>query len=333
MIRLSLAMLSLTACGDQLITPPDAAKGDARLSDNWADQDTNGVGTHRVTADVLNVRNASAQVIGSAQRDQMLVLSGATYTSGGYTYHEAVFKGGALDGTSGWVAGSYLSYAILEICGTSSAQLRTGSTLGTVLGTAPSGSTMYVTSGTVRNTGTYRYIQGSVNGTVGYVATEWLCAPGSAAPGSASDLADALLDLHAEGTAVLWDQTFGRFDGASPLDNIRDTAAGGPAQTSCYGGAPCDDVFLDEALLDGMYTLAEDYDYFVTAIAGASHSAGSLHYDGRAFDLDEINGVRIYGDSSLARSFMSACTSLGAIEVFGPSNDPYGHYDHIHCAW
>jgi hypothetical protein len=66
--------------------------------------------------------------------------------------------------------------------------------------------------------------------------------------------------------------------------------------------------------------------YFVTSVAGGAHSFGSLHYSGRAFDIDEINGVRISGDSALARRFMSACREVGAIEVFGPSNDPSGHF-------
>ena len=73
--------------------------------------------------------------------------------------------------------------------------------------------------------------------------------------------------------------------------------------------------------------------YFVTSIAGASHSYGSLHYAGRAVDFDEVNGVLIRGDSPQARALMAACRALGAIEVLGPSNDPYGHRDHVHCAW
>lgn len=91
---------------------------------------------------------------------------------------------------------------------------------------------------------------------------------------------------------------------------------------------------LSNGLLGGMAGLREQfgYRYFVTAIAGASHSAGSYHYAGRAFDIDEINGVVINGDSTAARNFMAACRTLGAIEVLGPSNDA-GHRDHIHCAW
>jgi len=146
--------------------------------------------------------------------------------------------------------------------------------------------------------------------------------------------ASSVLDAHRAGTLTLWNETFGRADGADPLSNITATATGGRAKTSCYGGAPCTTVLLSERLVSGMARLREQrgFDYFVTSIAGASHSVGSLHYDGRAFDVDEVNGVRIQGDSATARAFMAACRELGAIEVLGPNNDP-GHQDHVHCAW
>ena len=154
-------------------------------------------------------------------------------------------------------------------------------------------------------------------------------------PTAASTPAGRILDRHNGSRLTLWNQSFGRYDGADPLSNIRDAVAGRRAKTSCYGRAPCQNVFLTNALLSGMDRLTDEfgYGYFVTSIAGAEHSYGSKHYQGRAFDIDEINGQRIYGDSQLARQFMAACRQLGASEVFGPSNDPYGHSDHIHCAW
>jgi len=147
--------------------------------------------------------------------------------------------------------------------------------------------------------------------------------------------ATRVLAAHRAQTLTLWNQTFGRADGADPLANITAAAAGRPAKTSCYGGAPCTSVMLTERLLASMAALREQrgFRYFVTAIAGATHSVGSLHYLGRAFDIDEVNGVRIQGDSAAARSFMAACRELGASEVFGPSNDPAGHSDHVHCGW
>lgn len=146
--------------------------------------------------------------------------------------------------------------------------------------------------------------------------------------------AQRLLDHDAAGRIELWDQTFGKYDGADPKSNIRDTAAGKAAKTSCYGTAPCTTVRLATGLVNGMAALREQYgySYFVTAISGASHSATSYHYAGRAVDFGEINGVVVSGDSALARGFMQACRNLGAIEVLGPSNDA-NHQDHVHCAW
>jgi hypothetical protein len=324
----------LWACAPTYLPPEDGAAALAQRSGNWADEDTDGVGTHRVVADALNVRSRDGAVIDLAVRGQQLVRTTSTFVSGGDTFHEVVFKGGELDAATGWVAGEYLSYSELRICRAATVSVRAPSDLARVVSTARDGDRVFVTSGTVRNTGAFRYFLGSVGGVEGWIATDFLCGPDGGGDDAAS-VARGLLDLHEDGVTVLWDQTFGRFDGASPLDNLSDAAAGRPAATSCYGGAPCDEVFLQPALLDGMSALATryGYSYFVTSVAGASHSAGSLHYEGRAFDLDEIDGVRIGGDTAATRRFMDACRALGATEVFGPSNDPAGHWDHLHCAW
>ena len=157
----------------------------------------------------------------------------------------------------------------------------------------------------------------------------------NAPPTTRAGRARAVLTEHEAGTVVLWDEQFGgRNDGADAWRNLRDTANGGAARRSVHGTAPGGTVLLSSAMLDGMVALKQrGYRYFVTSVAGASHSWGSLHYSGRAFDADEVNGVLIRGDSATARSFMNACWDLGAVEVYGPSNDPAGHWDHVHCAW
>jgi GH25 family lysozyme M1 (1,4-beta-N-acetylmuramidase) len=159
--------------------------------------------------------------------------------------------------------------------------------------------------------------------------------PDAPPPTTRAGLAWAIREHHHAERLTLWEQTFGRFDGADPLSNIDDTAEGGAALTSCYGTAPCDSVLLSINLLEAMRDLREvyGYQYFVTSIAGASHSANSLHYAGRAVDVDEINGVRVNGHTAATQAFMNACWSLGAVEVFGPSNDPADHGDHIHCGF
>jgi hypothetical protein len=147
--------------------------------------------------------------------------------------------------------------------------------------------------------------------------------------------AQQILDAHYADRLTLWDQTFGRFDGADPLSNVTDAAAGQAARTSCYGTAPCDRVSLKEPLLRAMRDLRTRYgmSYFVTSITGASHSSRSYHYAGRAVDIDTVDGVKIQGDSPQVRALMAACREMGAVEVFGPTNDPRGHGSHVHCAF
>jgi hypothetical protein len=159
--------------------------------------------------------------------------------------------------------------------------------------------------------------------------------PSQPATSGRAGKAAALLLEHRAGRVVFWEQQFGgRVDGADAYANLRDTAEGRGARRSVHGTAPGGTVPLSTAMLDGMLALeGRGFSFFVTSVAGGSHSSGSLHYAGRAFDLDEIDGVRIAGDSARVRALMSACRQLGASEVFGPSNDPAGHFDHVHCAW
>ena len=118
-------------------------------------------------------------------------------------------------------------------------------------------------------------------------------------PPATRTVAADILAAHDRGAITLWDQNFGHDDGADPLRNLRDAAHGRRASRSCHGRAPCGGVSLDGRLLRGMRALIEQYDlrYFVTSVAGASHSAGSLHYSGRAVDIDEVNGARVFGVS------------------------------------
>jgi hypothetical protein len=134
---------------------------------------------------------------------------------------------------------------------------------------------------------------------------------------------------------------FGRDDGADPLANITDAAAGDPSNRSCNfpsGGRdsrlPCGTVLLDDALIDAMVDLHEDYGftYVVTAISGARHSTNSYHYRGRAVDIGSVNGVLIRGSTSTTRALVQACKDMGAIEALGPHNDAH-HQDHVHCAF
>jgi hypothetical protein len=125
-------------------------------------------------------------------------------------------------------------------------------------------------------------------------------------------------------------------DGATPADNIRDAAAGRASNRSNYGTAPGGYTYLQHNLLESMYHIRASsgqysFTYRVTSIAGGSHSSGSYHYTGAAFDVDRINGQAVSSSNPYYRGFMDACRINGAIEVLGPGNT--GHSTHIHCAW
>ncbi|MGJ8697543.1 MAG: hypothetical protein ACSHYF_14595 [Verrucomicrobiaceae bacterium] len=127
-------------------------------------------------------------------------------------------------------------------------------------------------------------------------------------------------------------QVSGRYDGASAWDNIVRASEGKAVKRSWYGTAPGGYVKLNPRMVKAMKTLArEGYRFRVTSIAGGSHSRSSRHYAGVAFDVDEINGVRVSYNSPYWRSFLRRCRKLGATETLGPGDR--GHSSHIHAAW
>ncbi len=153
--------------------------------------------------------------------------------------------------------------------------------------------------------------------------------------------AGRVLELHNEGKITLLSTDFGRDDGADPLANITDAAAGDPSNRSCNfaGGGrdsrlPCGTVMLEDPLIDAMVDLHEDYGftYVVTAISGARHSTNSYHYRGRAVDIGSVNGKLIRGSTATTRALVDACKAMGAVEALGPHNDAH-HQDHVHCAF
>jgi zinc D-Ala-D-Ala carboxypeptidase len=131
----------------------------------------------------------------------------------------------------------------------------------------------------------------------------------------------SFLDFHVSGVV----------DNATAKKNIYDTSAGRPAYRSSYGTAPGGTVYLRRAMLNGMYNISRAYRTRVTEFAGGSHSSGSHHYYGRAFDIDMINGSGVSSSNPYYANLMQSCRNLGAAEVLGPGNT--GHSTHIHCAW
>lgn len=125
----------------------------------------------------------------------------------------------------------------------------------------------------------------------------------------------------------------GVIDGAYPRLNIQDTANGGQAKRSSYGTAPGGSTWLSPNMLNAMEQLADGYGYSyrVTSIAGASHSAGSYHYAGTAFDVSVINGSGVSSGNPYWSTFNQRCRNMGSIESLGPGYA--GHDTHVHNAW
>jgi peptidoglycan hydrolase-like protein with peptidoglycan-binding domain len=147
--------------------------------------------------------------------------------------------------------------------------------------------------------------------------------------GTRAQLAATIRDSSRIGLATYHES--GVSDSAFARTEIVDTANGLAAKRSCYQNAPCGSVYLDTRLLNGMITLSQSWSYFVTEIAGGSHSVGSRHYDGVAVDVGTINGSGVSSSNPYQSAFRSKCSSLGATEVLGPGDS--GHSTHIHCAW
>ncbi len=149
----------------------------------WADEDTNGVGTHAVDGQYVNVRGDEHEVLFMANMDDLLTTTYASKQVGNHTFLEVIIKSGDHAGERGWIASDYLKHSTLSICA-DNVQVRTGETLGTVVGTVDKGANAYVISGTIRNTGSHRYFEVSVDGLKGFVATDYLCQRGAVGAGN-----------------------------------------------------------------------------------------------------------------------------------------------------
>jgi zinc D-Ala-D-Ala carboxypeptidase len=125
-------------------------------------------------------------------------------------------------------------------------------------------------------------------------------------------------------------------DGADAKQNIVDTSNGEKAKRSSYGNAPGGEVAIDERVLKGMLKVAEKYKIRITSIAGGEHQTRqSLHYQGRAFDVDMIDGKRVAerGADDTVKNLMEEARKAGASKVLGPPNDSAGHSRHVHSEW
>lgn len=123
----------------------------------------------------------------------------------------------------------------------------------------------------------------------------------------------------------------GVVDNANARANIDDAALGKPSERSNYGNAPGGSVMLSIRLLTGLTVLARHYTFSVSELAGGSHSAGSDHYQGVAFDVNVINGRQVGATHPAVAAFRQECRNLGTRQDLGPG-DP-NHETHVHAAW
>jgi hypothetical protein len=121
------------------------------------------------------------------------------------------------------------------------------------------------------------------------------------------------------------------YDGASPLSQIHDTCQGLKVKRSRYGTAPKGCVCLAGKPLQVIYDYAIQFygehrkPIRINSIAGSSHSANSLHYQGKAIDvackdpLDHCNETKTF------------CQEQNAHQVCYPGSTCGGHETWVHC--
>ena len=109
-------------------------------------------------------------------------------------------------------------------------------------------------------------------------------------------------------------------DNAYAKQNIIDTANGLNASRSSYGTAPGGTVTLNATMLSALRQIGAEGGLKVSEIAGGSHTSGSKHYAGQAFDL---NG---YGGRSTS-TIVTRCSQLGATYA------AFENGNHVHCQW
>lgn len=131
------------------------------------------------------------------------------------------------------------------------------------------------------------------------------------------------------------DHVSGVRDDAGALKQMHDTAAGKKARRSEYGTAPGGEVYLSKTMLEGLLKLSEKYSLKVSELAGASHRAGSAHYQGGTADITIVDGEYVSIGHARLEAFRKDLIEAGAIpeSILYPANEPAFHGDHFHATW
>jgi hypothetical protein len=97
-----------------------------------------------------------------------------------------------------------------------------------------------------------------------------------------------------------------------------------------HAPAPGGQVMLDVRMLRSVVELSRYYRLSIAEFAGGCH-ATPAHYKGSAFDVNQIDGMRVLNNHPRYREFMQDCYELGATKVIGPPSR--GHETHVHAQW
>jgi RHS repeat-associated protein len=119
-------------------------------------------------------------------------------------------------------------------------------------------------------------------------------------------------------------------ENAYAKNNVEDAAKGEKMSTSNYGHAAGKKVSLNENSANAFLSLADKYTMSVSEIAGAKHGDGSLHYQGKAFDVNVINGERATAKNKYLKDFVKDAKALGFTVIAAPAE---GHDTHVHLQW
>lgn len=120
-------------------------------------------------------------------------------------------------------------------------------------------------------------------------------------------------------------------DNANTAANIQDIVEGEKPKRSHYENAPGGETQINPKVLAALEALSHSYQFRISEMTGASHSVGSQHYRGNAFDVDQINHLRADENNPATEAFAKACEDLGANTVLYYKVEPVGHKTHVHA--
>ncbi|MET0222191.1 MAG: chitosanase, partial [Tardiphaga sp.] len=171
-------------------------------------------------------------------------------------------------------------------------------------------------AGVAGTTGEIDVAEAGIFGDNAYAAQPFAVSAELTAAGDAATLASLILSDPKIKLAT--GHVSGVVDQANARQNIIDVAAGLKAARSHYGTAPGGNVALDARLLRAIVSLAQQYSFSISELAGGSHNANSRHYAGIAVDFNTLNGRSIRAGHPDLAAFMASCNALGVTELLGP---------------